>query len=333
MTNEAGMRLFGGWRTIVGVCGAVAATGLLATMPAAADLVTRVAPSQDLSARAAQERIAAYWTPKRMVAAQPRGLKSVSSAELDHMARSDGPSGRVKPRHTVSPAAVDRALPTAFGTYEIFEYAVRPNTANGKVFGTDRYGDFECSGTVVNTANQSVVLTAGHCVHLRNYGWAHNVVFVPSYKDGIAPYGVWTYRTEVAQRNWIRKQTAKNDFAAIVVSPQANGATLQGTVGGYDLAWNQPRDQVYRVAGYPGNYYDAQRMMGCLGPFVGVERTSRSTGIRCNLGLGSSGGGWLIQDQYLNSVMSFKIKHRPNLSFGPYFRASAPTLVDYAGGL
>ena len=176
-------------------------------------------------------------------------------------------------------------------------------------------------------------MTAGHCVHLRGYGWAHNVAFVPAYKDGVAPYGVWTYRTEVAQKNWIRKQTEKNDFAAIVVSPQANGATLQGTVGGYDLTWNQPRDQVYRVAGYPGNYYDAQRMMGCLGPFVGVERTSGSTGIRCNLGLGSSGGGWLIQDQYLNSVMSFKVKHRPNLSFGPYFRASAPTLVNYAGGL
>ena len=146
MTNEAGMRLSGGWRTIIGVCGAAAATGLLVTTSAAADLVTRVAPSQDLSARAAQERSAAYWTPKRMAAAQPRGLKRVSSAELDHMARSDGPSGRVEPRRTVSPAAIDRALPTAFGTYEIFEYAVRPNTANGKIFGTDRSGDFECSG-------------------------------------------------------------------------------------------------------------------------------------------------------------------------------------------
>lgn len=256
----------------------------------------------------------AYWTPQRMAAAEPRELRRAPSPRLL--------------RH----AAAARALPAVFGSYEIADYATPPFSANGKIFASDRSGDFQCSGTVVSAANGSVLLTAGHCLHLRGSGWARNLVFVPSYRDGAQPFGLWSARAALVKRKWLRREAPAFDFGAAVVAPSPT-ATLQATVGAYPLAPDRPRRQAYRVAGYPVNYFGGERMMGCYGPFVGVDWRTGSTGIRCDLGQGSSGGGWIVADTYLVSVMSYGLRGRSDLAFGPRLRGSAARLVARAGGL
>lgn len=258
---------------------------------------------------------AAHWTPQRMAAAEPRALARAPDPRLLRRARAAG-----------------RALPAAFGSYEILDYATPPHTANGKIFASDRGGDFQCSGTVVSAANQSVLLTAGHCLYLRRTGWARNLVFVPSYRDGAQPFGIWSARTALVKRRWLRRESPAADFGAVVVSPSPV-ATLQATVGSYPLAPDQPRRQNYRVAGYPVNYFGGERMMGCYGPFVGTDWRTGSTGIRCDLGHGSSGGGWIVHDAQLVSVMSYGLRGRRDLAFGPRLRGSAARLVARAGGL
>ena len=261
----------------------------------------------------AAARAAAYWTPERMEAAQPRGL-------------------RPAPARLVREAGGERVLPAGFGSYEILDYASRPFSANGKIFASSRGGDYQCSGTVVGSANQSVVLTAGHCLYLKRFGWARNLVFVPSYHEGAQPYGVWAARELLLRRKWVRRTAPAFDFGAVVVAPGPT-ATLESSVGAYPLGAGQPRRQSYRVAGYPVNYFDGQRMTGCHGPFVGVDWRTGSTGIRCDLGPGSSGGGWIVQDQYLASVMSYTLRGRRDYVFGPRLRGSAARLVARAGSL
>ena len=34
---------------------------------------------------------------------------------------------------------------------------------------------------------------------------------------------------------------------------------------------------------------------------------------------GSSGGGWIMQNEYLNSVNSYGYRGQPNRMYGPYF--------------
>ena len=57
-------------------------------------------------------------------------------------------------------------------------------------FRLGRY-DYSCSGTVVNSPSQSVVITAGHCVHYggKRRRWATHFVFVPGYQDKATPFG------------------------------------------------------------------------------------------------------------------------------------------------
>jgi V8-like Glu-specific endopeptidase len=183
---------------------------------------------------------------------------------------------------------------------------------------------------VVASANQSVVLTAAHCLHTRKFGWARRLAFVPSYHEGSTPFGIWAFRDAVVRTKWIKRERFRNDFGAVVLS-SLGGATIEATVGAYGLAWNLPRQPTYRVAGYPANYFNGERMTGCYGPVVGVDRVTGATALKCDLGLGSSGAGWIAQDQYVNSVVSYRLRRRPNLSFGPYFRSSAIGLVNHAG--
>ena len=43
---------------------------------------------------------------------------------------------------------------------------------------------------------------------------------------------------------------------------------------------------------------------------------------------GSSGGGWIIQKQYLNGVNSYGYNRYPNRMYGPYFGNQARTLYN-----
>jgi hypothetical protein len=45
---------------------------------------------------------------------------------------------------------------------------------------------------------------------------------------------------------------------------------------------------------------------------------------------GSSGGGWIVGDQFLNSNVSYGIEGQPNIFFGPYFGDAAATLYQNA---
>jgi hypothetical protein len=43
---------------------------------------------------------------------------------------------------------------------------------------------------------------------------------------------------------------------------------------------------------------------------------------------GSSGGGWIIQNQYLNGVNSYGYNGQPNRMYGPYFSSQAMALYN-----
>ena len=50
----------------------------------------------------------------------------------------------------------------------------------------------------------------------------------------------------------------------------------------------------------------------------------------CDMGVGSSGGGWLIEDEFLNSVTSIGLKNDPTHAEGPYFGDAAANLLGTA---
>ena len=47
---------------------------------------------------------------------------------------------------------------------------------------------YTCSATVVHSRNLDEILTAGHCVHTSEFGWARKLLFIPAYNRGDEPF-------------------------------------------------------------------------------------------------------------------------------------------------
>ena len=70
-----------------------------------------------------------------------------------------------------------------------------------------------CSGTALLSGNKSVVWTAGHCVNEGPGDFATNWEFVPAYKDGSAPLGVYVAEDLITSSAWANQGDFSYDFA------------------------------------------------------------------------------------------------------------------------
>lgn len=301
-------RRFRGWRACApwfAVAASVAAIALAALAPGAR---ARDLSVVERAGGAAQERaIAAYWTAKRMRRARP--LEAV---------RVDGRDARLRLRERAV-----RNHPAGFESGPVPDPGVYPNRVHGKVFGRMRgLGAYTCSGTVVEAANRSTMVTAGHCVTDPEYDTARKLVFVPGYDQGMRPFGTWVFDRIVSQRAWRRNANFNFDFAALEMSP-VGGVALQDAVGAIPVAPFLPVEQTYVATGYPANRRDTEMMWRCTAPFDGYDPRPIPNGptpfaIGCDMNVGASGGG-LTVDGSLASVVSFGYRDHPNVLYAPYF--------------
>jgi hypothetical protein len=301
----------------------------------------------------ARERtIADYWTKRRLRKARPLDV-GVPSGESVAPARSAprgaGEGGYLPPidpgggpvprwRNGRPPAAPTPLLhPFPFYSGEVAESGAPPHTTNGKVFGfLPDFGPYECSAAAITAPNRSLVLTASHCLVEPGHPFAKRFVFVPSYREGERPFGTWVGEKFFSPSPWVERENFSFDYGAAVVRPQ-HGAALHDVVGARGFAFGQPREQTYDAHGYPDNRFGAQRMYHCVSELAGTTdpspdaRGPAASGIGCDMGVGASGGGWVIEQQFVTSVISFSYRNHPKILFGPYLTEKARQLVAKAG--
>ena len=120
-----------------------------------------------------------------------------------------------------------------FSLSEISDPSQAPYRQHGKIFFVNGGDSYVCSGTVVNSANESVVATAGHCVYDDAANLANSsTMFIPGYKDGAQPYGVWDATQVLTTTQWMNG--SQGDFrydVGMLVLEQHNGQTIQDAVG------------------------------------------------------------------------------------------------------
>jgi V8-like Glu-specific endopeptidase len=191
-----------------------------------------------------------------------------------------------------------------------------PATTTGKIFFTDHNGGhWVCSGSLVNSPAQNVVITAGHCVYGTAGGelpagetWHSNWVFAPDYSYGYAPFGYWTARQLWTLTNYVYNGDEQDDLGAAILNRNVYGQNAVSLLGGQGIAWNQNSTQYIYDFGYPAAApFNGQSLQECNGRvgyngwwWVNMEM------LNCNFTGGSSGGPWLMGFNgtwgYINSV-------------------------------
>jgi V8-like Glu-specific endopeptidase len=277
-----------------------------------------VAPSQ---ARQAMD----FWTPARMARARPldhlrAGSPQISSAP----ARISALSPHVYPPTSPAAEAGSSAVPET-----VPDPTAVPERTNGVVFLVSPFGLGRCSGTSVNAPNYSVVITAGHCID--EGGLFDEIfsrwVFVPGYRFGQRPFGVFPARWMGTTREWRTAQNENFDVGALVVGRNERGRLLGKAVGGTGLAWGLKPNQTFDVHGYSAEEpFDGETQQLCpQTPFLGHDpRSFLSPGpldlaVSCEVTGGSSGGGWTIRGHILNGVTTYGYSGDLDTDFGPYF--------------
>jgi len=205
---------------------------------------------------------------------------------------------------------------------------VYPYRTQGKLFFKSRGGSYVCSATVVNTPTQRVIFSAGHCA-VDGGVWSRKVAFVPGYHNGHSPYGTFV-ATELRSINgWIQNENFSYDISAAVLGGTRKVAAVVGSRG---IKFNLARQQNFVSFGYPAAPpFNGSTLYTCPSAYKGQDPTTsnpRTQWITCNMTAGSSGGGWIVQSHYLNSVNSYGYKSQPGRMYGPYFGTGAVNLYN-----
>lgn len=177
----------------------------------------------------------------------------------------------------------------------------------GAVGTVNEYG--ECTGSVVDATNGSVVLTAGHCVG-GGGGFNDSFSFAPGYYGpacsgvslpstaaylscGTAPYGVWSVRQIATNNQWLNNADHALDYAFLVMSTRSGKTIQQAIGGGLSITFNPGSGQDWTTFGEPGD--SLLRCTGTASNFNGGSpgpQMMEFPAATCAVG-GSSGGPWI----------------------------------------
>ncbi|MFI1566063.1 trypsin-like serine peptidase [Streptomyces sp. NPDC020490] len=173
--------------------------------------------------------------------------------------------------------------------------AVVPATASsarvGALFGAD--GHF-CTASVVRSPHRDLIVTAAHCL-----GGGGDLTFVPGYRDGAAPYGVWRIRERFVPEGWSERSDEDSDVGFAVLEDQG-GRGVEDVVGGNRFTTGTATGATpVTVTGYP----NAREVpVGCTQRPTPYGSTQQR--IECpDLTGGTSGSPWVDGDDRVVGVL------------------------------
>ncbi|MEV0963179.1 peptidase [Streptomyces sp. NPDC049910] len=306
--------------------GALLTGGLTATTAAHAatpDPSPAPSPAAHQATAAEQQKARTFWTAERMRAAAPLDLHLGVDALKTLKAPEPG---------AVTTTVAPTAFPQAGGPWTGGGAVVK---TSGRLFFTFQGRNSSCSANAVTSQNGSTVMTAGHCVKYQG-SWHTNVVFVPAYDNGQAPYGQWTATKTLTTPQWEATEDINHDIGAAVLAP-LNGQKLTAVTGAQGIQFNGGYNKQMYAFGFPAvSPYDGSKLIYCSGNSSKDWLFTQDHSLGCNMTGGSSGGPWFTGFNETAgtglqvSVNSFGYIFLPNRMFGPYFGNEAKALYDRA---
>jgi hypothetical protein len=129
--------------------------------------------------------------------------------------------------------------------------ATRQSARVGTLFAADRAdrpaGGHFCTASVVHSPRGDLIVTAAHCLA----GADGDLVFVPGYRDGRAPYGVWRVTRRFLPDGWSERRDEDSDLAFAAVAGR-DGGRLEDVLGANRFATGVATGATaVTVTGYP----------------------------------------------------------------------------------
>lgn len=282
---------------------------------------------QSASAQAPQVNPAEYWTEDKMRNAVPADIPG--SEEQDETApktQDEQPAQEVPQTQKPEPGETSQQdTPANHPLEEPANTPVPASTTNpvvpstvGKIFYTYKGVNYVCSGAAVNNEHKNLVATAGHCVHGgQGEGWHTNIIFVPAYYNGSAPYGKWSWKEARTFDSWKNSSNYAQDQAFLTVQPQ-DGRQLVDVVGGNGMMYNYvPNQSNVRIWGWPAEKpYNGEVPYYCDGN-TSWTGTGNGMYMNCPLNGGASGGPWIHSQADQNTGYIFGVTSRRTVSGTP----------------
>lgn len=152
-------------------------------------------------------------------------------------------------------------------------------------------GEHFCTASVVHSARRNLLVTAAHCLD----GDEDDLVFVPGYRNGAAPYGRWRVTGRVLPDGW----DEDSDVAFATVA-ERQGRDIEDVVGGNRFTPGTATGATaVSVTGYPNSREVPVR---CTDKPVAHSRTQQR--IDCpDFSGGTSGSPWVNGDGQVVGVL------------------------------
>jgi hypothetical protein len=153
--------------------------------------------------------------------------------------------------------------------------------------GSRLVGGHFCTASVVHSPRRDLLVTAAHCL-----SGTGELVFVPGYRDGHAPYGVWKVDKTYLPDGWAKGQDEDSDVAFAVVAGRT-GKGIEDVVGGNRFVTGTATGATaVTVTGYP----DSREVpVSCTNKPAAHSRTQQR--IECpGFTGGTSGSPWVDGD-------------------------------------
>lgn len=177
-----------------------------------------------------------------------------------------------------------------------------PFVTVGKLFFTiPGVGNASCSAAVIA---RRLVLTAGHCVHSglgpAPANFFTNFLFVPAFRDGVAPIGEWPATAVIVTGTWVNGGgTVPNgsDFAILELDELLFTDGLFHPIGDV-LGWlgwkiNALKQNHVHILGYPKNLDNGTKMHQVAAQIRKYTAGTNTSTAGSDMMQGSSGGPWV----------------------------------------
>lgn len=123
----------------------------------------------------------------------------------------------------------------------------------GALFLRQGTADHFCTASVVDSPSRDLLVTAAHCIHGGKGGsYRQDIVFIPGYRDGQAPFGIWTVRQLLVAPQWADASNPDFDVGFVELN-SLGGKNIEDILGANRLGLDAGYQYLVRVTGYPSS--------------------------------------------------------------------------------